>query len=114
MPKIEELAPVEEKFIVMHGRVPFPCCAEIVTERMFRFYDEDGRLFASLRIHVSHDALHGWHVQGYEKIYKAIFKQVFKELKPSNQRCVVRGSSRYDKECDKGVVFDVKREAVRK
>jgi hypothetical protein len=106
-PRIDEERPLEDEFIVMHGRAPLPCRLKMAAQRTFNFHDEDGRLFASLRIKTAPDRLRRLPIDAYEKIYKAIFRQVFAELKPTSGTGVIRGKACYVN--DTGVVRDLER-----
>lgn len=110
-PRIEEEAPSREKRWFWHGRAPILCRSDVVAARTFKFYDENGRLFASLRINVEYDNPSGWNLKGYDEIYKAIFKAAFKELKASKEGCIVSGKSHYDDVVGVGVVSGLTRRA---
>lgn len=110
VPRIVEMRPVEEEFIILHGRVPLPVRAKLVTHRVFRFHGEDGQLFAELRIKIANDKCRGQNVPGYRKIYNAIFCRAFKELKLTKGRRVIRGSVCYDQENDEAVVCCIEKE----
>ena len=108
-PRIDEEYPVMGKRWHWHGRVPILCHLDVVATRKFNFYDENGILFASLRINVEYNNPSGWDLKGHDEIYKAIFKEVFKELKSSKGRCIVRGKSHYDDVGGVGVISGLKR-----
>lgn len=111
MPRINEMDPVEETRVIIHGRAPIPVRAKLVTERRFNFLSEDGRLFASLRIKVSYNR-HGWNLNGFMEIYKELFRQVFAELKKPSGKILVRGKVHYDNDNGVGVVHDIERESI--
>lgn len=109
-PRIDEDAPIMGKRWFWHGRAPILCHLDVVATRKFNFYDENGILFASLRINVEYNNPSGWDLKGHDEIYKAIFKEVFKELKSSKGRCIVRGKSHYDDAVGTGVISGLKRQ----
>ena len=94
MPRIDEMEPVEETRVIIHGRAPIPVRAKLVTQRRFNFLSEDGRLLASLRIKVSYDR-YGRDVNGFMEIYRELFRQVFAELKKPGGKMLVRGKACY-------------------
>lgn len=108
-PRIDEEAPIMEKRWFWHGRAPILCRCDVVATRTFKFYDEYGRQFASLRIIVEYDNPSGWNLKGYDEIYKAIFREAFKELKASKEGCIVSGKSHYDDVGGVGVVSGLRR-----
>ncbi len=108
--RIDETVPIVEKRVFWARRVPVFSRVEIVAKRGFDFYDENGSLYASLLIGVDYDSPFGWQLEGYEKIYKAIFSEVFRQLRMSSGRCVVRGKALYDGVKRIGLVCDLKKE----
>lgn len=110
--RIDEEAPIMGKRWFWHGRAPILCQLDVVTTRTFKFYDENGHLFASLCINVEYDNPSGWNLKGHDEIYKAIFKEVFKELKSAKERSVVSGRSHYDDAAGIGVISVVKRKLL--
>ena len=108
-PRIDEDAPIMGKRWFWHGRAPILCHLDVVATRKFNFYDENGILFASLRINVEYNNPSGWDLKGHDEVYKAIFKEVFKELKSSKGGCIVRGKAHYDDVVGIGVIPGLKR-----
>lgn len=108
--RIDETVPIVEKRVFWRGRAPAFSRVEIVAQRGFDFYDENGHLYASLSISVDYDSPYGWQLEGYEKIYKAIFSEVFRQLKMSSGKCVVHGKALYDGDKGLGIVCDLKKE----
>lgn len=107
VPRIEEDWPMEERRLVLHGRVPIPVRATLVAQRRFDFYDADDRLFARLQIKPAYNCLYGWPVEGSNEIYRAIFRYVFSELNSAVNETIIRGRAYYDSIKGLGIVYDI-------